>query len=122
MSFDPCNHPLKIWESIGTPTPKVKAHLGVWGFIPMSMKCDSRVYSWLAPSQALTLVTSLRLGLRHSPPLKGEVNVFINTWKLFFQCNYFHLDPWPSIDNFCDRTLPQINLSVFKFLTLSWQV
>jgi len=34
MSFDPCNRPLKIWESIGTPTPKVRAHLGVWGFIP----------------------------------------------------------------------------------------
>jgi hypothetical protein len=24
MSFDPCNRPLKIWESIGTPTPKVE--------------------------------------------------------------------------------------------------
>jgi hypothetical protein len=31
MSFDLCNHPLKIWKSIGTLTPKVKAHLGVWG-------------------------------------------------------------------------------------------
>jgi hypothetical protein len=34
MSFDPCNCYLKIWNSIGTPTPKVGAHLGVWGFIP----------------------------------------------------------------------------------------
>jgi len=34
MSFDPCNHLLKIRESIGTPTPKVGIHLGVWGFIP----------------------------------------------------------------------------------------
>jgi hypothetical protein len=34
MSFDPCNCPLKIQESIGTPTPKMKVHLGVWGFIP----------------------------------------------------------------------------------------
>ncbi len=33
MSFDPCNCPLKIQESIGTPTPKVGTHLGVWGFI-----------------------------------------------------------------------------------------
>jgi hypothetical protein len=51
MGFDPCNCSLKIWESIGTPTPKVGAHLGVWGFIlshsptlfhtPGSMKCDS---------------------------------------------------------------------------------
>jgi hypothetical protein len=31
MSFDPYNHPLKIQESIRTPTPKVGAHLGEWG-------------------------------------------------------------------------------------------
>jgi hypothetical protein len=47
MSFDPYNHSLKIWKSIGTPTPKVGVHLGVWRFIPSlsytpkSMKCDS---------------------------------------------------------------------------------
>jgi hypothetical protein len=35
MSFDPYNHPLKIRKSIGTPIPKVGAHLGVWGFIPL---------------------------------------------------------------------------------------
>ncbi len=34
MNFDPYNRLLKIWESIGTPTPKVGVHLGVWGFIP----------------------------------------------------------------------------------------
>ncbi len=33
MSFDPCNCSLKIQESIGTPTPKVGAHLEVWRFI-----------------------------------------------------------------------------------------
>jgi hypothetical protein len=47
MNFDPCNPPLKIRESIGTPTPKVRTHLEVWGFIPSSytpesMKCDFR--------------------------------------------------------------------------------
>jgi hypothetical protein len=34
MNFDLCNCPLKIWESIGIPTPKMGVHLGVWGFIP----------------------------------------------------------------------------------------
>jgi hypothetical protein len=34
MGFDPCNHSLKIQKSIRTPTPKMGAHLGVWGFIP----------------------------------------------------------------------------------------
>jgi hypothetical protein len=34
MGFDLCNRPLKIQKSIKNPTPKVGAHLGVWGFIP----------------------------------------------------------------------------------------
>ncbi len=34
MSFDTCNFPPKIRESIRTPTPQVGTHLGVWGFIP----------------------------------------------------------------------------------------
>jgi hypothetical protein len=34
MSFDPCDHPLKIWEPIETLIPKMGAHLGVWRFIP----------------------------------------------------------------------------------------
>jgi len=34
LNFDPCNHFLNIQESIKTPTPKVEAPLGVWGFIP----------------------------------------------------------------------------------------
>jgi hypothetical protein len=50
MGFDLCNHFLKIWESIGTPIPKMEAHLGVWVFILsysptlsdlLGMKCDS---------------------------------------------------------------------------------
>jgi hypothetical protein len=31
--FDPCNHTLKVQESIETPTPKMGVHLGVWVFI-----------------------------------------------------------------------------------------
>jgi hypothetical protein len=47
MNFFPCNFSLKIWKSIKIPTPKVGAHLGVWGFIPSfsytpdNMKYDS---------------------------------------------------------------------------------
>jgi hypothetical protein len=29
IGFDPWNRSLKIWESIGTPTPKMGAHLGI---------------------------------------------------------------------------------------------
>jgi hypothetical protein len=34
LNFDPYNCPLTIEDSAMTPTPKVKAPLGVWGFIP----------------------------------------------------------------------------------------
>jgi hypothetical protein len=70
MSFDPCNHPLKIWESIRTSTPKVGAHLGVWGFIPShsptllgAWNVTLGLHSWPAPSQAFALVISPRLRL-----------------------------------------------------------
>ncbi len=35
MGFDPYNHSLNIQESIKTLAPKVGAHLGMWGFIPL---------------------------------------------------------------------------------------
>jgi hypothetical protein len=30
MGFDPCNHSLKIWESVKTLTPKLGVHLEMW--------------------------------------------------------------------------------------------
>jgi len=33
LGFDPCSRSLNIRKSTGTPTPKMKALLGVWGFI-----------------------------------------------------------------------------------------
>jgi len=72
MGFDPCNRSLKIWESIGTLTPKVGAHLGVWGFIPSQSPTFLRAWdvtpglpSWFAPLQTLILVASPKLGLWH---------------------------------------------------------
>jgi hypothetical protein len=72
MGFDPCNHSLKIRESIETPTPKVEIHLRVWRFIPShsptfpgTWDVTPRLLFWLAPLQAFALVASLRLGLWH---------------------------------------------------------
>jgi hypothetical protein len=72
MSFDPYNCPLKIQVSIGTRTPKMGVHLGVWGFIPShslallgTWNVTPRLHSWPTPLQTLILVTSPRLGLRH---------------------------------------------------------
>jgi hypothetical protein len=71
IGFGPCNFSLKIQKSIGTPTPEVVAHLGVWGFIPShsptltgTWDVTLRLPSWPTPLQALALVTSPRLGLR----------------------------------------------------------
>ncbi len=71
MGFDPYNRFLKIRESIEILTPKVGAHLGVWGFIPShsptflgAWYVTFSLHTWPAPSQALTLVVSPRLGLR----------------------------------------------------------
>jgi hypothetical protein len=73
MGFDPCNHFLKIWKSIRTPTPKVRAHLGVWRFIHShsptllgTWDVILRLPSWPASLQALALVANPRLGLQHN--------------------------------------------------------
>jgi hypothetical protein len=73
IKFDPYIRPLNFLESIKTPIPKMEAHLGVWGFIPSHFPTLSKVWnvdpvlhSWPAPLQALTLVVSPRLRLRHN--------------------------------------------------------
>jgi hypothetical protein len=73
ISFDPCDCPLNIQESIEIPILKVGAHLGVWGFIlsnsPTLMKSWNvipELHSWCAPLQALALVVNPRLGFWHS--------------------------------------------------------
>jgi hypothetical protein len=86
MSFDPCNRFLKIQESIGTLTPKVKTHLGVWGFIPShsptllgAWDVTLGLPSWLATLQAFALVASPRLGLRHKCLITSWLE--IGNWK-----------------------------------------
>jgi hypothetical protein len=87
------------------------------------MKCESHA-SFLAPTplQALAYVTSPRSKLQRSPSLEEEVNVLIDIYNLFPQCNCFHLDPWPLIVDFYNKTLLQVNLGVPKFPTFFQQV
>jgi hypothetical protein len=73
MSFNPYNWPLKIRESIGTPTPKVGVHPLTTFYSSESMKCDSQV-SFLAGTltspcfgrepKAKVATTSLQLSCR----------------------------------------------------------
>jgi hypothetical protein len=70
MGFDPYNRSLNIRKSIKTPIPKMETHLGVWRFIPSHSPTLSGTWNmtlelhfWPAPSQALALVVSAKLGL-----------------------------------------------------------
>jgi hypothetical protein len=83
MGFDPCNCSLKIQESTRTPTPKVEAHLGVWRFIPShslalpgACNVTPKLHTWPAPSQALALIASPKLGLWESMYV-----FFLTIWK-----------------------------------------
>jgi hypothetical protein len=85
LNFDPSSRSLKFWESSGTPSPKVGVALGVWGFTPSHFLtlpgvCDVTpgLPLGLHLCNPFALVASPKLGLRHSPPLEEEVNVFIN--------------------------------------------
>jgi len=84
MNFDPV---IIFWKfrSPSTPTSKVRTHLGVCGSIPShfptfprAWNVTFRLHSQLTPSQALALVASPKLGLRHFPLLKEKVNVLID--------------------------------------------
>jgi hypothetical protein len=97
MSFGPFNRSLKIWESIGTPIPKVGVSLGVWGFIPShsfalpgTWNVTLGLPSWFATLQALALVASPRLQLRqirlsiykHLLPFWIQLTFYLLQWRL----------------------------------------
>jgi hypothetical protein len=101
MTFDPCNCSLKIWESTRTPTPKVGVPLGVWGFIPShsfalpgAWNVTPGFPSWPALLQALALVASPRLRLRHTLSFLFVVVTFLcqNPLECTFDF-YYHLKP-----------------------------
>ncbi len=86
MSLDTFNHPLKIWASIWTPTPKMGVHLTMWGFIPSHFPTLSRawnatlrLHSWPAPLQALALVSNPRLKLWQAPLI--DLQPFVWMWN-----------------------------------------
>jgi hypothetical protein len=88
MGLNPCNCFLKVQESIETRIPKMGAHLGVLRFIPshsptlpVAQDVTPGLPSWPTPLQALALVTSPRLRLRHWHSLKLR---FLQLWRLIY--------------------------------------
>jgi hypothetical protein len=65
MNFDPYSCPLKIWESIRTPTPKVGAHFVVCAFIPHIFLHSHEHEMWLLGFTLVRTFASLCLG--HEP-------------------------------------------------------
>ncbi len=97
MGFDLCNYSLNIQNSIRTLTPKVRAHLGVWGFIPShsptflgAWNVTPGLPTWLAPSQTFALVVSARLGLGH---LYTKIWI-ISTCVGYHETKNLEVTPW----------------------------
>jgi hypothetical protein len=74
LIFDPSNRSLKFWESIGTPSPKVRVALGVsvsvhsltFFYTLGSMWCDSWASFWPTPLQCLCLDSRASFLLAHN--------------------------------------------------------
>jgi len=81
MNFDPCDRPMKICESIGTPTPKVGAHLGMWGFISSHS---------LAFPVSLLAYTFVSLCLGCEPKAKVTTTIFSFFCNLLFITNKYN--------------------------------
>jgi hypothetical protein len=74
LRFDPSNWSLKFWESTGTPSPKARVALGVWGFTPSHFPTLPGVPDVTLglpfgphPCNPFALVVSPKLGLRQLP-------------------------------------------------------
>ncbi len=74
-------------NSIGTPIPKMRTQLGVYGLIPShsptfmwAWNVTPELHFWFAPLQALALVTSPRLGSRQKWVIC--VLYFITYWNI----------------------------------------
>jgi len=87
MGFDPYNCFLKIQKSIMTPTPKMGAHLGMWGFI--SSHFPTLPGAWdVTPGFPLLARTFLSLYLGHKPKAKVAT---LSPTRRRGQCFHWHL-------------------------------
>jgi hypothetical protein len=80
MNFNPSNHFLNIWDSIGTPTPSIRsvwAHSLTLSCIHGSVNVIPMLHFWSTFFHAFALVIKLRLGWW-----------WLNSYFFQYLCNY----------------------------------
>jgi hypothetical protein len=97
MNFDPCNRPLKIWESIGTRTPEWELIWECEGSFPHIFLHSQEHEMWLpgftlSPQtlQALALVASPRLRLREWVRCCNKKKTRNHGHRYIFKLRYLH--------------------------------
>jgi len=106
----------------GSCLGSVRVHSLTLSYIPKSMWCDFRASSWPATLQPLCLGRKLKARVATLSPTKRRGQCPHWHLDIIYSMQFFHLDPWRSNADFCGKTLPQANLGVPKFPSLSWQV
>ncbi len=86
MGFDPYNYSLKIQESIKIPTPKVRAQLGVWRFIPSHSPTNPHSWSMKRDSWVSFLARTFA-----SPCLGHEPKVKVTTKCNIINFHFIHI-------------------------------
>jgi len=127
MGFDLCNYSMKIRESTKTPTPKMEAHLGMWGSFLHTLtflgawNVILALHSWPTPSQAFALVISPKLGLQQIEAISGDyVDENIKRYGYsFLKLSISWLIGWTTFSWMCETCvlfLALIFLSCYSFL------
>jgi hypothetical protein len=124
MNFDLRNTSLKIWKSIETLTPKVRAHLEVCKFIPSHSPTLPKVWnvtprlpSWPAPLQALALVMNRRLGSQHYERIKWFTTRIVTGFLVAMTTyNLTYFMPWVLFDKLHELQQMQFTICVIIYL------
>jgi len=85
LRFDPCNRSMKFRESTGTPSPKVRVTLGVWGltpshFLTLPGVCDVTLKLPLALTPGLPFALTPGLPFALAPGLPFWLNSRASLW------------------------------------------
>ncbi len=97
----------------GSSLGSVRVHSPTLSYTLKSMKCDFRASLLAHTFASLCLGSEPKARVVTFSPIKRISQCPYQHFKLFFQCNCFHLNSL--IVDFYDMALPQVNLGVPKF-------